>query len=97
MLHAFLFRRSQNGTVYRERSPQEIGSQNSAKLLLARRLQPALKDSPMYILRLLPFFFLAQGILAQQPTPIIPDPKLTPGDQTRFGRFLLGQSSGNSC
>jgi hypothetical protein len=24
--------------------------------------------------------FLAQAILAQQPTPILPDPKLTPGD-----------------
>jgi hypothetical protein len=34
----------------------------------------------MYILRALAFFFLAQAILAQQPTPILPDPKLTPGD-----------------
>jgi hypothetical protein len=25
-------------------------------------------------------FFLAQAVLAQQPTPILPDPKLTPGD-----------------
>jgi hypothetical protein len=24
--------------------------------------------------------FLAQAVLAQQPTPIVPDPKLTPGD-----------------
>jgi hypothetical protein len=24
--------------------------------------------------------FLAQVVLAQQPTPILPDPKLTPGD-----------------
>ena len=24
--------------------------------------------------------FLAQVVLAQQPTPIVPDPKLTPGD-----------------
>jgi hypothetical protein len=34
----------------------------------------------MYNLRALAFFFLAQVILAQQPTPILPDPKLTPGD-----------------
>jgi hypothetical protein len=43
--------------------------------------QPALKDSPMYILRAFSFLlFLAEGILAEQPTPILPDPKLTPGD-----------------
>ena len=34
----------------------------------------------MYILRALAFLFLAQAVLAQQPTPILPDPKLTPGD-----------------
>jgi len=34
----------------------------------------------MNILRALAFLFLAQVILAQQPTPILPDPKLTPGD-----------------
>jgi hypothetical protein len=34
----------------------------------------------MYILRALVFLFLAQAVLAQQPTPILPDPKLTPGD-----------------
>jgi hypothetical protein len=34
----------------------------------------------MYILRTLVFLFLTQAILAQQPTPILPDPKLTPGD-----------------
>jgi len=34
----------------------------------------------MYILRALVFFFLAQALLAEQPTPILPDPKLTPGD-----------------
>jgi hypothetical protein len=33
-------------------------------------LQPALKDSPMYILRALAFLFLAHAVLAQQPTPI---------------------------
>ena len=43
-------------------------------------LQPALKDSPMYILHALAFFFLTQVVLAEQPTPILPDPKLTPGD-----------------
>ena len=51
------------------------------ELLLARRLQPALKDSPMYILRAFAFLlFLAQVVLAGQPTPILPDAKLTPGD-----------------
>jgi hypothetical protein len=32
-------------------------------------------------IRVLAFLlFLAQAVLAQQPTPILPDPKLTPGD-----------------
>ena len=35
----------------------------------------------MYILRALVFLFLTQAILAEQPTPILPDPKLTPGDR----------------
>jgi hypothetical protein len=48
---------------------------------LARGLQPTLaKRSPMYILRALVFLFLAQAVLAEQPTPILPDAKLTPGD-----------------
>ena len=35
----------------------------------------------MYMLRAFPFLlFLAQLVFAQQPTPILPDPKLTPGD-----------------
>jgi hypothetical protein len=34
----------------------------------------------MYILRALVFLFLTQVVLGQQPTPILPDPKLTPGD-----------------
>ena len=34
----------------------------------------------MYVLRVLAFLFLAPAALAQQPTPILPDPKLTPGD-----------------
>jgi hypothetical protein len=34
----------------------------------------------MYVLRALTVFLLAQAVLAQQPTPILPDPKLTPGD-----------------
>jgi hypothetical protein len=35
----------------------------------------------MYTLRAVAFLlFLAQVVLAQQPTPILPDPKLTPGD-----------------
>jgi hypothetical protein len=44
------------------------------------RHQRDLKDSPMYLLRALAFFFLTQAVLAQQPMPILPDPKLTPGD-----------------
>ena len=39
------------------------------------------KNSPMCILRAFAFLlFLTQVVLAQQPTPIVPDPKLTPGD-----------------
>jgi hypothetical protein len=35
----------------------------------------------MYILRAFAFLlFLAQVVLAEQPTPIVPDPKLAPGD-----------------
>ena len=34
----------------------------------------------MYILRTLAFLFLDQGVFGQQPTPILPDPKLTLGD-----------------
>ena len=34
----------------------------------------------MYILRALVFLFLTQAVFAEQPTPILPDPKLTPGD-----------------
>ena len=34
----------------------------------------------MYVLRALAFLFLAQAALAQQLTPLLPDPKLTPGD-----------------
>jgi hypothetical protein len=51
------------------------------ELLLARRCQAALKDSPMCILLAFAFsLLLAQVVLAEQPTPILPDPKLTPGD-----------------
>jgi hypothetical protein len=34
----------------------------------------------MYLLRALALLFLTQAVLAEQPTPILPDPKLTPGD-----------------
>ena len=34
----------------------------------------------MYILQALAFLFLTQAVLGEQPTPILPDPKLTPGD-----------------
>jgi hypothetical protein len=43
-------------------------------------IRPALNDSQMLILRVLPFLFLTHVVFAQQPTPILPDPKLTPGD-----------------
>jgi hypothetical protein len=34
----------------------------------------------MYILRALVFLFLTQAVFAEQPAPIFPYPKLTPGD-----------------
>jgi hypothetical protein len=34
----------------------------------------------MYFLRALVLLFLTRAVLAQQPTPILPDPRLTPGD-----------------
>ena len=39
-----------------------------------------LQGWPMYILGVLAFLFSAHAVLANQPTPILPDPKLTPGD-----------------
>jgi hypothetical protein len=40
----------------------------------------------MYILRAFAFFScLAQVVLGEQPTPILPDPKLTPGDTFDVG------------
>ena len=63
----------------RRKDPQESG-QKSVRIVLVRALEPALKDSPIYILRALVFFFLAQAVLAEQPAPILPDPKLTSGD-----------------
>src|SRR5580693_1478746 len=41
---------------------------------------PTLRNSPMFIRAFTFLLFLAQAVLAQQPTPIVPDPKLTPGD-----------------
>ena len=38
------------------------------------------KRLPMHIVGTLVFLSLAQAVLAQQPTPILPDAKLTPGD-----------------
>ena len=34
----------------------------------------------MYLLRAFALFFLTQAVFAEQPTPILPDPKLTPGN-----------------
>ena len=60
--------------------PQESPTK-TVRIVACPALQPALKDSPMYILRVSAFLlFLAEVVLAQQPTPILPDPKLTPGD-----------------
>src|SRR6516164_6383128 len=64
---------------FRREDPQESG-QKTVRIVACQALQPALEDSPMYILRALAFFFLAQVVLAGQPTPVFPDPKLTPGD-----------------
>ena len=51
------------------------------RIVACPALQPAPKDSAMYILRAFALLsFLAQVALAEQPTPILPDPKLTPGD-----------------
>jgi hypothetical protein len=55
-------------------------AQKLIELLLALGIQPALEDSLMYVLRAVIIFVLTQAVLAQQPTPILPDPKLTPGD-----------------
>jgi len=41
---------------------------------------PALRNSPMFIRAIAFLLFLARIVLAQEPTPILPDPKLTPGD-----------------
>jgi hypothetical protein len=46
-------------------------------LLLAQAFSQPLKDSPTYILQAFALSFLAEAILAQQPTPILPDPKLS--------------------
>ena len=63
----------------RREDPQE-SAQKTVRIVACPGLQPALKGSPMDILRTLVFLFLTQAVLAQQPTPILPDPKLTPGD-----------------
>ena len=48
------------------------------ELSLARRFSQSLKDLMMYILRAFAFLLLlAQLVLAEQPTPILPDAKLT--------------------
>jgi hypothetical protein len=58
---------------------QEI-RHKTVRLVACPGIQPALKDSPKYIRALAFLLFLAPVILAQQQTPILPDPKLTPGD-----------------
>src|SRR5262245_51975577 len=64
----------------RREDPPESG-QKTIRIVACPALQPALKDSPMYVLRAFAFLlFLAQVVLAEQPTPILPDPKLTTGD-----------------
>jgi hypothetical protein len=40
----------------------------------------AFKNPSMFIRAIALFFFLAPVALSQQPTPVVPDPKLTPGD-----------------
>jgi hypothetical protein len=51
-----------------------------SELLFARGYSEALQKWPMYLLRALALLFLAHAVLAEQPTPILPDSKLTPGD-----------------
>jgi hypothetical protein len=50
------------------------------RLSFAHGLSDPLKDCSMCILQALALLFLTQAVLAQQPKPILPDPKLTPGD-----------------
>jgi hypothetical protein len=57
-----------------------LPTQKTKRIAACTPYKQVLKDSPMYILRALAFLFLTQAVLAEQPTPILPDPKLTPGD-----------------
>jgi hypothetical protein len=63
-----------------------VADLNEKSSLLAQRKlgvtarNRTLKNLPMYVLRAFVFLaFLAQVLVAQQPTPILPDPNLTPG------------------
>jgi hypothetical protein len=71
---------------------RQYPSQKRFELLLAPALQPALKESPMYILQALAFLlFLAQVVLAEQPTPILCPQPLRP---MRYGlSSLTGEQS----
>jgi hypothetical protein len=62
-------------------TPQILRRDDPKRIRTWPGFQRTLKDSPMYILRAFPLLvFLARTVLAPQPTPILPDPKLTPGD-----------------
>src|SRR5215469_4225127 len=54
---------------------------NSNSVTVKIQLRFRRSQSPMHILRAFAFLLsLAQALLAEQPTPILPYPKLTPGD-----------------
>jgi hypothetical protein len=69
--------------VLRREYPRESG-QKTVRIVACPALRPALKDSPMYVLRAFAFLlFFARVALAEQPTPILPDPKLSGGRRLR--------------
>jgi hypothetical protein len=70
-----------NPEFYAVFTPQVLRREDRKRIGTCPGLQPTLKDSPMYILRTFALFlFLTRVVLAEQPTPILPDAKLTPGD-----------------
>src|SRR6516165_5369531 len=62
------------------RGTRGIPFQGSGRWYCLPMPSASLKDSPMYILPTLAFLFVTHAVLAQQPTPLLPDAKLTPGD-----------------
>jgi hypothetical protein len=73
-------KRFRNGEAVALTKEFDLRCQDPKKVLHLPRPSANPKRSPMYILRALVFLFLAQLVLAEQLTPILPDAKLTPGD-----------------